>query len=177
MYHSIRLAGYYWPGIMVDCLEVAKTCHSCQIHGNFKHLPPVALHPTVPSWPFDAWGIDVIGPVDPPSTSGHRFILAATDYFSKWAEVVPLSEVKSENAIKFLERQIIFRFGVPHRITSDNAKAFKSSKMYRFMEKYRIKWNYSTGYYPPSERGDRGIQQDARQDPQEDGAQVSKGLA
>jgi hypothetical protein len=56
--------------------------------------------------------------------------------------------VKSENAIKFLERQIIFCFGVPHRITSDNAKAFKSTKMYRFMEKYKIKWNYSTGYYP-----------------------------
>ncbi|XP_066311460.1 uncharacterized protein [Miscanthus floridulus] len=30
----------------------------------------------VPSWPFDAWGIDVIGPVDPPSSGGHRFILS-----------------------------------------------------------------------------------------------------
>jgi transposase InsO family protein len=56
--------------------------------------------------------------------------------------------VKSENAIKFLERQIIFLFGVPHRITFDNANAFKSTKMYRFMEKYKIKWNYTTRYYP-----------------------------
>jgi hypothetical protein len=83
MYHNIRLAGYYWPGIMADCLKVAKTCHGCQIHGNFKHLPPVPLHPTVPSWLFDAWGMDVIGPIDPPSSRGRRFILAATDYFSK----------------------------------------------------------------------------------------------
>jgi ribonuclease HI len=148
MYHSIRLAGYYWPGIMTDCLKVAKRCHGCQIHGNFKHLPPVPLHPTVPAWPFDAWGMDVIGPIDPPSSGGHRFILAATDYFSKWAEAVPLREVKSANAINFLERHIIYRFGIPHRITSDNAKAFKSSKMHQFMEKYKIKWNYSTGYYP-----------------------------
>ena len=148
MYHSIRLAGYYWPGIMADCLKVAKTCHGCQIHGDFKHLPPVPLRPTVPSWPFDAWGIDVIGPVDPPSSGGHRFILAATDYFSKWAEAVPLREVKSANAINFLERHIIYRFGIPHRITSDNAKAFRSDKMHRFMDKYKIKWNYSTGYYP-----------------------------
>jgi len=148
MYHSIRLAGYYWPSIMADCLRVARTCHSCQVHGNFKHQPPIALHPTVPSWPFDAWGIDVIGPIDPPSSSGHRFILAATDYFSKWAEAVALREVKSDNAINFLERHIIYRFGVPHRITSDNAKAFRSGKMHRFMAKYKIKWNYSTGYYP-----------------------------
>ena len=94
MYHSIRLAGYYWPKIMTDCLDAAKACHMCQIHGDFKHRPPVPLHPTVPSWPFDAWGIDVIGPFDPPSAEGHRFILAATDYFSRWAEAVPLREVK-----------------------------------------------------------------------------------
>nr|XP_051211175.1 uncharacterized protein LOC127328628 [Lolium perenne] len=148
MYHGIRLAGYYWPGIMTDCLRVAKSCHGCQIHGDFKHQPPVPLHPTVPSWPFDAWGIDVISPIDPPSSRGHRFILAATDYFSKWAEAVPLREVKSDNVINFLERNIIYRFGIPHRITSDNGKAFKSKKMYRFMAKYKIKWNYSTGYYP-----------------------------
>ncbi|XP_073367707.1 uncharacterized protein [Aegilops tauschii subsp. strangulata] len=97
---------------------------------------------------FDAWGIDVIGLIDPPSSGGHRFILAARDNFSKWVEAVPLREVKSDNIIKFLERNIIYRFGIPHRITSNNTKAFKSNKMYKFMEKYKIKWNYSTGYYP-----------------------------
>ncbi|KAK1683211.1 hypothetical protein QYE76_044059 [Lolium multiflorum] len=79
---------------------------------------------------------------------GHRFILAATDYFSKWAEVVPLREVKSDNVINFLERHIIYRFGIPYRVTSDNGKAFKSGKMLKFVEKYKIKWNFSTGYYP-----------------------------
>jgi len=74
--------------------------------------------------------------------------LAAADYFSKWAEAVSLREVKSDNAINFLERQIIYCFGILHRITSDNGKAFISNKMYRFIEKYKIKWNYSTGYYP-----------------------------
>ena len=103
MYHSIRLAGYYCPGVMADCLRVASSCHNYQVHGDFKHQPPVPLHPTVPSWPFDAWGIDVIGLIDPPSSGGHHFILAATDYFSKCMEAVPLREVKSDNVIKFLE--------------------------------------------------------------------------
>ena len=143
-----KVAGYYWPGIMADCLKVAKMCHTCQIHGDFKHRPPAPLHPIVPSWPFDAWGIDVIGQIDPPSSKGHRFILAITDYFSKWAEAIPLREVKSDNVINFLERHIIHRFGVPHRITSDNGKAFKSKKIESFKAKYGIKWNYSTAYYP-----------------------------
>jgi hypothetical protein len=133
---------------MVDCIKIAKSCHNCQIHDNFKHLPPVPLLPTFPSWPFDAWGIDVIGAIEPPSVRGHHFILTTTDYFSKWAEAIPLREVKSDNAINFLERHIIYRFGVPHRITTDNAKSLKSNKMQRFIAKYSIMWNYSTGYYP-----------------------------
>jgi transposase InsO family protein len=70
------------------------------------------------------------------------------DYFSKWVEAIPLREVKSDNVINFLERHIIYRFGIPRRITSDNAKAFKSNKMQMFIAKYNITWNYSTGYYP-----------------------------
>jgi hypothetical protein len=70
------------------------------------------------------------------------------DYFSKWAEAIPLREVKSDNVINFLERHIIYHFGVPRRITSDNVKAFKSNKMQRFIAKYNITWNYSRGYYP-----------------------------
>jgi len=147
MYHSIKLSGAYWPGMMADCIKIARACYDCQIHGDFKHQPPAPLHPTVPSWPFDAWGIDVIGSIEPPSSKGQKFILAATDYFSRWAEAIPLREVKAENVINFLERNIIYHFGVPHRITSDNGPAFRSHKIVRFAKKYKIQWNYSTGYY------------------------------
>jgi hypothetical protein len=29
------------------------------------------------------WGIDVIGPVNPKASNGHKFILVAIDYFTK----------------------------------------------------------------------------------------------
>jgi hypothetical protein len=86
--------------------------------------------------------------LNPRRPRGTIFILAATDYFSKWVEAIPLREVKSDNVINFLERHIIYRFGVPRRITSDNVKAFKSNKMQIFIAKYNIMWNYSMGYYP-----------------------------
>jgi hypothetical protein len=70
MYHNIKFVGYYWPQIMADCNKIAKSCHNYQIHDNFKHLPPVPLHPTVSSCPFNAWGIDVIGAIEPPSARG-----------------------------------------------------------------------------------------------------------
>ena len=49
MYHSIMLCGYCWPRIMKDCLNIARSCHICQIYGVIKHQPPVLLHPTVPA--------------------------------------------------------------------------------------------------------------------------------
>jgi hypothetical protein len=93
--------------IYSTCWHMKSVFYRCQ------HLPPVPLHPTVLSWPFGASGIDVIGAIEPPSTRGHHIILVAIAYFSKWAEAIPLREVSSDNVINFLERQIIYRFGVP----------------------------------------------------------------
>ncbi|GKV35504.1 hypothetical protein SLEP1_g43762 [Rubroshorea leprosula] len=54
----------------------------------------------------------VIGPITPKSSAGHAYILAATDYFSKWAEAIPLREVKKENVVDFIRVNIIYRYGV-----------------------------------------------------------------
>ena len=89
-----------------DCLYYARKCDACQFHVNFIHQPPEVLHPTIASWPFDAWGLDIVGPL-PKSSGGHLYILAATDYFSKWAEAVALKEVKKENDANFIRVNII----------------------------------------------------------------------
>lgn len=141
---KLKGMGYYWPSLVRDCMQWAQTYHQCQIHGDFIHRHP--LHPTIASWPFAAWGTDVIGPIDPPSSKGHRFILAATDDFSRWTEAVTLREVKADNVINFFERHVIFRFGIPDRIVSDNGPAFKSHKLHRFAAKYKIDWRYSSIY-------------------------------
>ena len=87
--------GYYWPTMIADAIKYAQRCKACQIHADFIHQPPELLHPTITSCPFEAWWIDIVGPINPSSTKGHRFILTITDYFSKWAETIPLIEVKT----------------------------------------------------------------------------------
>jgi hypothetical protein len=39
------------------------------------------------------WGIDVIGPVNPKASNGHRFILIVIDYFTKWVDVGSFAHV------------------------------------------------------------------------------------
>ncbi|CAL9004724.1 unnamed protein product [Prunus brigantina] len=110
LYFQIKRMGYYWPTMVKDCMDYVKKCQACQFHANFIHQPPEPLNPTIASWPFDAWGLDVVGPIAPKSSDGHSYILAATDYFSKWAEAVPLKEVKKENVVNFIKVNIIHRY-------------------------------------------------------------------
>jgi len=104
---QLHRLGYYWPTMKADAIKYARRCTACQIHADFIYQPPELLHPTVVSWPFEAWGIDVIGPISPSSTKDHRFILAITDYFSKWAEAIPLVEVKTSNVVNFIKHHVI----------------------------------------------------------------------
>ncbi|XP_019181979.1 PREDICTED: uncharacterized protein LOC109177133 [Ipomoea nil] len=108
LHFHIKRMGYYWPTMVKDCIDYARRCQACQYHANFIHQPPEPLHPTVASGPFDAWGLDVVGPITPKSSAGHAYILAATDYFSKWAEAVALKEVKKENVADFLRVHIVY---------------------------------------------------------------------
>ena len=78
------------------------------------HTHPWNLHSMVTPWHFHIWGLDLVGPVNPPSRE-YIWILVATEYFTKWAEAVPLRKATGVVA-NFIKENIIVRFGVPHRI-------------------------------------------------------------
>ncbi|KAF3632140.1 IAA-amino acid hydrolase ILR1-like 3 [Capsicum annuum] len=128
LHFQIKRMGYYWPMMVKDCLDYARRCKACQFHANFIHQPPEVLHPTVASWPFNAWGMDVVCPLLK-SSGGHLYILAATNYFSKWAKVVALKEVKKENVANFIRLNGIYRFGIPQYIITNNGKPFDNKLM------------------------------------------------
>ena len=134
LHYSIKRMGYYCPTMMQDSMACAKKCEACQYHANFIHQTPEPLHLTVASWPFDAWGLDAIGPL-PKSFGGHLYILTTTDYFSKWMEVVPLREVKKETVVNFIRTHLIYRYSVPWYIITDNGKPFYNRLMMELCEK------------------------------------------
>jgi len=106
----IKRMGYYWPTMVHDCIDFAKRYDACQFHANFIHQLAEPLHPTVASWLFKAWGLDVVGPLTRKSSASHLYILAATNFFSKWAEAIALKEVKKENVVDFIWTHIIYRY-------------------------------------------------------------------
>jgi len=90
----------------------------------------------------------VVGPISPPSSKRHRFILTITDYFFKWAEAIPLREVKASDVIKFIKHHMVYCFGVPRWIVHNNGPQFVSQAFQRFCNKFRIQSVSSTTYYP-----------------------------
>ncbi|XP_051132475.1 uncharacterized protein LOC127252363 [Andrographis paniculata] len=149
LHFRIKRMGYYWPTMVKDCIEFARSCQPCQFHANFINQPPEPLHPTIASWPFDTWGMDVVGPLTK-SSAGHLYILAATDYFSKWAEAVPLKEVKKETVADFIRVNIIYRYGVPRCIITDNGRSFANTHIDKLCEKFGFQQKKSSMYYAPA---------------------------
>ncbi|KAL0439550.1 UNVERIFIED_CONTAM: hypothetical protein Slati_2438000 [Sesamum latifolium] len=155
LYFRIKRMGYYWPTMVKDCMDYARRCQACQFHPNLIHQPHEPLHPTVASWPFDAWGLNVVGPMTK-SSEGHMYILAATDYFCKWAEAVPLKQVKKENVANFIRTNIIYRYGVPSKeipqcvnvVANDLAEAFNKtlcSLLKKVVAKSKRDWHERIG--------------------------------
>ena len=92
------------------------------------------------------WRLNVVGPL-PRAQPQFRFLLVAADYFTKWTEVVPLSEVTGQHVIKFLWQNLVCRFGLPHTIISDNGTNFASKEVATLCTKYKIAHQFSIPYY------------------------------
>ena len=88
----------------------------------------------------------MVGPVNPPSR-GYIWILVATKYFTKWAEAMPLHKATRGVVANFIKENIIVRFGVPHRIISDNGTPFVNSEVRKMLEFYQVKHHRSSPYY------------------------------
>jgi hypothetical protein len=143
----IRHTGCYWPTMLEDCFEYYQGCQDCQKFGNIQRVPASALNPIIKPWPFRGWGIDLIGQINPPSSKGHKFLPLETDYFTKWVEEIPLKKVTSENMVEFIKEHIIYRFGIPQTITTDQGTQFTSSEFWEFVEIMGIRLLDSSPYY------------------------------
>ena len=103
----------------------------------------------------------MIGQVYPPSSKNHKFILVATDYFTKWVEAIPLKNVTSKEMIEFVKEHIIYWFGIPQTITTDQGTMFTSDEFEDFSTGMGIKLLNFSPYYAqtndPAEASNKGV--------------------
>ncbi|KAL6329170.1 hypothetical protein AAG906_011629 [Vitis piasezkii] len=115
--------GYYWPTMKKDKATSSKI-DKCQRHAPIPHMPSETLKPISGPWPFAQWGMDIVGPL-PTAPAQKKFMLVATDYFSKWVEAEAYASIKDKDVTKF------------HRLRN-------------FCSELNIRNSYSTPCYPQS---------------------------
>ena len=101
--HKIIQAGYYWPTLFRDAHAYVRMCEPCQKCTGKVKKPTFPLQPVAVQFPFQQWGLDFVEPINPVSSLQHKCILTATDYFTRWVEVVPLRLCNTNQVITFLE--------------------------------------------------------------------------
>jgi hypothetical protein len=138
--------GFYWPTAKDDAMEIVAKCRDCQFFQKqtTKHANP--LRPIDISWPFAIWGIDIVG-ILPRAPGGFRFLFVGVDTFTKWMEATPVVNITQEAAVKFLQ-SIIYRFGVPKRVLTDNGTQFKGAKFSKYCADFGIDHQPSSAAHP-----------------------------
>jgi len=91
--------------------------------------------------------LDIVGPF-PKAVGNKRYLLVGTDYFTKWVEAELVANIRDVDAKKFVWRNIVTRFGVPHTLISDNGLQFNSKAFRRYYNELGIANRYSTLAYP-----------------------------
>jgi transposase InsO family protein len=78
-------------------------------------------------------------------------LLVTVNRFTKWIEAKPLTSVDAIAAINFMEG-IVFRFGVPHSIVTDNGSNFTSQEFKDYCECIGIKLQFASIAHPQTNR-------------------------
>ena len=77
-----------------------------------------------------------------------KYLLVGTDYFTKWVEIEFLTNIRDVDAKRFVWKNIVTRFGVPHVLISDNGLQFNSKTFRSYCDELGIMNRYSTLAYP-----------------------------
>jgi transposase InsO family protein len=138
--------GFYWPTAVADASEIVRTCEGCQLYTRKSNLPAHVLQTIPVTWPFAVWGLDIVGPLrKAPGRVTH--LLVTIDKFSKWVEVRPITNLRAEQVVTFIT-DIIYRFGVPNSIITDNGSQFTGKKFLEFSDKFHIRVDWAAVAHP-----------------------------
>jgi hypothetical protein len=141
--------GFYWPKAASDAAELVQKCEGCQKCARDQKQPSSLTQLIQPTWPFQRWGLDLLGPL-PLAQGNLKYVVVAVEYFSKWIEAKPLATITSVTVQKFFWQNIVCRFRVPKAITVDNGTQFDAEAFKEFCEQIGTKIHFALVRHPES---------------------------
>jgi hypothetical protein len=135
---------YYWPQMYSSIRKFIQHYNICQRRGKPRQQEP--LHPLPVSKPFDRVGIDLLQL--PITSTGHKYVIVATDYLTKWVEARALPDKTASCVAGFFYEEIICRHGAPKELLSDQGKEFLNQLIQQICDLFGTTRRVTTPYHP-----------------------------
>ena len=83
----------------------------------------------------------------PVSSRNNRYLLVVQDYFTKWADAIPLRD-QTANRITEELMKLFATYGQPESLHSDQGRNFESAILRQTLDAFGIKKSRTTAYHP-----------------------------
>ncbi|XP_051209799.1 uncharacterized protein [Lolium perenne] len=133
---------FYCPTAHEDAVDLVRK-YASQSHMAGSTLKTIPL-----TWLFAVWGMDMVGKFKT-APGGYTHLLVVVDKFTKWVEAKPIKKCDGKTATKFL-RELIYRYGYPHSIITNNGTNFAKGGMADFCEEKGIRLDLASVAHPES---------------------------
>ncbi len=137
---------FVWPYMERNIKKWARECLPCQRSKVSRHTRTPLKHFELTECRFEHVHMDIVGPLPP--SQGHRYCLTMTDRFTRWPEVIPMTDMTAETVAKTFYATWVARFGCPHRITTDQGRQFEATLMSALTDLLGTKRCRTTPYRP-----------------------------
>jgi hypothetical protein len=162
--HASRTAGHLGAGKVVPKVrqrfwwhhlksDIENWCRQCEVCQRIKHPQRKGRAPMqryTAGETMQRMAIYILGPL-PVSSAGNRYILVASDYFTKWTEVFALPNQEASTIADVLARFMFCRFGIPTELHSDQGRNFSSKLFAEVCQLFGIRKTQTTAFHPQSD--------------------------
>ena len=134
----------YWVYMRNDVRKYCYECIRCQqVKPSAPTRAPLTNMPIGKPWQMVA--VDVLEV--PMSPNGNHYLLVIQDYFTKWAEAIPMPDQKAPRITDEVVK-LFSRMGVPEVLHSDQGRNFESALLRQTLEAFGISKSRTTAYHP-----------------------------
>ncbi|KAL5484446.1 hypothetical protein EMCRGX_G020951 [Ephydatia muelleri] len=134
----------YWVNMAQDVEQHCRECQKCQ--SSKSSMPSRASLTNLPiGRPWQMAAIDILQV--PLSTHNNKYLLVIQDYFTKWADAIPLQNQRAAT-ISAEMVEVFCTYGIPDIVHSDQRRNFESTIFHQTLKGFGVEKLCTTAYHP-----------------------------